>query len=241
MLTVDFERLRLTSGMTVLDVGCGQGRHSLEFLRQGCTVLALDMNVSDLLYTRYVLHAIAPEGSPSFTPEAAERCLVVQGDALRLPFPGDRFDRIICSEVLEHVRDPHQAAAELARILTPGGLLAVSVPTPFTEWAYRFGSDDYFNSPGGHVRIFTPQRLQRLLTAQGLQVLELSLAHAFHSLYWWLRCVSGLHQESHPVIRHAKKILTHVLFSPLLSRTERLFDYLCPKSMVLYARKPGTA
>ena len=239
MLTIDFDRLRVTPGMTVLDAGCGQGRHSLELLRQGCTVVGLDMEVSDLRYTRYVLHAMARECPEASRPEASERFMVLQGDALRLPFTAAGFDRIICSEVLEHVRDPALAAAELTRVLKPGGLLAVSVPTPFTEWAYRFGSDEYFNSPGGHVRIFTPRRLQRLLAAQGLQVVELSQAHAFHSLYWWIRCVAGLHNEAHVFIRHGKKILTHVLFSSQLTRTERVFDYLFPKSMVMYARKSG--
>jgi hypothetical protein len=40
--------------------------------------------------------------------------------------------------------------------------------------------------------------------------------------------------------RHGKKILTHVLFSPQLTQTEKLFDYVFPKSMVLYAEKSRT-
>jgi SAM-dependent methyltransferase len=230
MLTVDFDRLRVTPGMTVLDAGCGQGRHSLELLRRGCPVLAMDLHLPDLRYTRYLLTDMRRQGEEN-------DFAVLQGNALRLPFHTACFDRVICSEVLEHVHDPVQAAAELARVLKPGGLLAVSVPTPFTEWVYRFASDDYFNSPGGHVRIFTPRRLQRLLAAQGLRILDLGLAHAFHSLYWWLRCVVGLQNEAHFLTRHCQKLLTHVLFSPQLTQTERLFDYVFPKSMVLYAEK----
>ena len=55
MLTVDFERLALRPGMTVLDEGCGQGRHSLELLRRGCHALALDLNLAELKYTRFLL------------------------------------------------------------------------------------------------------------------------------------------------------------------------------------------
>jgi SAM-dependent methyltransferase len=238
MLTVDLDRLRVTAGMTVLDVGCGRGRHSLALLQRGCSVLAMDVNLSDLRYTRYLLTATTPDASHQAPGAISPWYVVVQGDALRLPFPTACFDRIICSEVLEHVADPGQTTAELARVLKPGGFLAVSVPTPFTEWAYRFGSDDYFNSPGGHIRIFTPRRLQRLLAGQGLRTLDLGLAHAFHSLYWWMRCVVGLHDESHFLIRHGKKLLTHVMFSSQLTHTERLFDYVFPKSMVLYAHKP---
>jgi SAM-dependent methyltransferase len=230
MLTVDCDRLALRPGMTVLDAGCGQGRHSVELLRRGCRILALDLERADLRYTRYLLadQSRRRAGAP---PHA-----VLVGDAGRLPFADAAFDRVLCSEVLEHVPAPVRAAGELARVLKPDGLLAVSVPTPVTEWLYRCSSDDYFNSPGGHVRIFTVGRLRALLAAQGLEVVDLHFEHALHSLYWWARCVFGLHAEGHPVIRHGRKVLTHVLFSPALQRAERWGNWLLPKSMVVYAR-----
>lgn len=269
MLTIDFSRLDLRPGMTVLDAGCGQGRHSLELLRKGCRALAVDLNPADLRYTRYLLTAMThaspmadalPKGNaaghPSPVGEAEDAGdargaaqentppagaggshAVLQANALHLPFSGAAFDRVLCSEVLEHVGNPVQAAAELARVLKPAGLLAVSVPTPVTEWMYRLSSDDYFNTPGGHVRIFTLPRLRALLDGQGLMVSDVHFEHSFHSLYWWVRCVFGLHAEGHPAIRHCKKVLTHTLFSPPLARAERWGNWLLPKSMVVYARK----
>jgi len=162
---------------------------------------------------------------------------VLRADAERLPFADASFDRVLCSEVLEHVPAPERAAAELARVLKPAGLLAVSVPTPATEWLFRFGSDDYFNSPGGHVRIFTFPRLRRLLAGQGLEVVDLHFEHALHSFYWWVRCVFGLHAEGHFAIRHFKKVLTHALFSPQLQQAEHALNWVLPKSMVVYARR----
>ena len=50
----------------------------------------------------------------------------VRGDALRLPFPDGAFDKVICAEVLEHLDDDSAAMAELARVLRPGGMLAVT-------------------------------------------------------------------------------------------------------------------
>ena len=268
MLTVDFERLALRPGMTVLDAGCGQGRHSLELLRRGCHALALDLNLAELKYTRFLLDSLlggeappGPQGGETSTragatdsagateapeapdnPDASEAqppppYLVLRGNAQTLPFRAASFDRVLCSEVLEHVDDPRRAAAELARVLKPGGMLAASVPTPATEWLYRFSSDDYFNTPGGHVRIFSMGGLRKLLSSQGLEVIDLHFEHAFHSLYWWVRCVFGLHAENHPAIRHCKKILTHVMFSPALERAERWGNWVFPKSMVLYARR----
>ncbi|MCZ6474269.1 MAG: class I SAM-dependent methyltransferase [SAR324 cluster bacterium] len=242
MLTVDFERLRLQAGMTALDAGCGQGRHSLELLRRGCPAVAMDLNPADLAHTRYVVAALVRElreagGAPPLDAGRKLGFLAMRGDTLNLPFASGRFDRVICSEVLEHVADPARAARELARVLKPGGVIAVSVPTPITEWVYRYSSDDYFRTPGGHVRIFAPRDLAALLADQGLRVIDVNFEHAFHSIYWWARCVFGLHNEAHPVIRHCKKILTYTMFSPRLARAERFFNHIVPKSMVLYASK----
>ena len=243
MLTVDFRRFPLDEGMVALDAGCGQGRHSLELLRRRCPVIALDVNGDDLRHTRFLLTGLAresaaAEGSTGTRPAGRQGgFLTLRGNTLALPFRAARVDRIICSEVLEHVTDPAQAVSELGRVLKPGGLLAVSVPTPFTERAYRFASDDYFNTPGGHVRIFTPRRLVRLMARAGLEVRDIHFEHAFHSLYWWCRAVFVLHDEGHPAIRHFRKVLTYVLFSPSLSRAERLFNRLLPKAMVLYFGK----
>jgi ubiquinone/menaquinone biosynthesis C-methylase UbiE len=241
MLTIDPGRLALQAGLRVLDAGCGQGRHSLELLRRGCQAVAVDLNLADLRYTRYLLADLtrgqAQGSSASSGHSVPPAFLVLRGDAGRLPFPDASFDRVLCSEVLEHVESPERAAAELVRVLKPRGLLAVSVPTPVSEWIMRYSSDDYFNSPGGHVRIFTFPAVRRLLAGQGLDVVDLHFEHAFHSLYWWVRCVFGLHAEDHPAIHHFRKVLTHALFSPALTRAERWSNWVLPKSMVVYAAK----
>ena len=264
MLTVDFERLGVGPGMDVLDAGCGEGRHALEILRRGARPVAMDLNRRDLAHTRFLLAGIARERAPETAAlvesresrESAESAepvepaesgaedlapaepLALQGNAQNLPFASGCFDRVICSEVLEHVRDPFRAAKELVRVLKPGGVLAVSVPTPMTEWAFRFASDDYFNTPGGHVRVFTPSRLVQLMGRVGVSVADIHFAHAFHSLYWWVRGVAGVHDERHPAIRHVRRTLTYTLFSPVLNRAERMLDWVVPKGMVFYFVKP---
>lgn len=50
----------------------------------------------------------------------------VVGDAHALPFDDDSFDTIICMEVLEHLHTPHQAIAEMQRVLKQGGMLILS-------------------------------------------------------------------------------------------------------------------
>ena len=58
MLTVDFDRLDLRPGMTVLDLGCGEGRHAFEAYRRGASVVALDWGISEVGTTKRWLGAI---------------------------------------------------------------------------------------------------------------------------------------------------------------------------------------
>lgn len=234
MLTVDFKKLQVEPGMKALDAGCGLGRHTLEFHRQGLTAIGMDLSLSDLRHTLFLLASLQPKPEdPPF--------MTLKGDALNLPFADEQFDRIICSEVLEHVTDPAHATIELVRVLKPGGIIAVSVPTPSTEWAFWFANDDYFNTPGGHVRIFSTQAIVRLLTDHGLEMTNIHFEHGFHTIYWWIRCVFGLHDENHFAIRSFQKILTYAMFSRPLALGEKLSNYIFPKSMVLYAvKKPSS-
>src|SRR5262245_32294191 len=54
--------------------------------------------------------------------------VIVQGDAIELPFPSDMFERVYCSEVLEHLPDPIAALDEIRRVLKRGGIAVLSVP-----------------------------------------------------------------------------------------------------------------
>ena len=58
----------------------------------------------------------------------------------RLPFPDGHFDTVLCTQVLEHVEDLERAAAEIARVLRPGGHALVTVPFlyPTHEAPYDF-------------------------------------------------------------------------------------------------------
>jgi ubiquinone/menaquinone biosynthesis C-methylase UbiE len=51
-----------------------------------------------------------------------------KGNAQSLPFATASFDKVICSEVLEHLQDPDIALKEIARVLKPGGRALISIP-----------------------------------------------------------------------------------------------------------------
>lgn len=61
----------------------------------------------------------------------------VVGDIHAIPLADDSIDAIICSSVLEHVRDPLKAMAELLRILKPGGKIFFFVPSIYPYHARK--------------------------------------------------------------------------------------------------------
>jgi SAM-dependent methyltransferase len=139
--------------------------------------------------------------------------------------------------LLKAVEDDRQGVAELARILTAGGKIAITVPTLLTEHVYDRLSPEYFRTPGGHVRKVVPRRLARSMEENGLRVYAVGFAHAFHFPYWMLRCIFGLHREEATIPSLYRRILYYCLFSKPLRLMEKLCDYFFPKSIILYAQK----
>lgn len=241
MLTVDYERLGLRPGDRLLDLGCGGGRHAFEAYRRGAHVVALDYDFDELPEVVGLIDAMgaAGEGSRESTGDA------VNGDACNLAFADESFDRIIASEVFEHVPDDAAAFAELARVLRPGGVMAVTVPAWFPEkicWAL---SEEY-HAPfveGGHVRIYDEATLRQRMSQAGLEPLGSHRVHALHSPYWWLRCAVGPTNDSNPLVRAYHQVLVWDLSgTPVISEitrsTEHLLNPVLGKSLVVYAAKP---
>ncbi len=231
LLTVDLERLEVGPGDLVLDAGCGEGRHCFGCLERGARVVGLDLDGSALRAA-----ARPRRGRAAELDSLGE---MIRGDTFRLPFADECFDRIICSEVMEHVHDYRAAALELARVIRPAGRVAVTIPTATSERLYLHLGDEYFESPGGHIRIFKPRELARGLAAAGLQTVGVGFAHALHTAYWALRSVMHLPDADHSrTVRGYRKLLIHATGSRLMNLLEqRLLNFICPKSLILYAEK----
>ena len=121
LLTVDLERLRLRPGEKLLDAGCGEGRHCFGALERGARVVGLDLDLPSLEAAAKPLRNRAAELGSFGT--------MLQGNTFHLPFRDESFDKVICSEVMEHVHDYPAAARELARVTKPDGMVAVTIPT----------------------------------------------------------------------------------------------------------------
>lgn len=107
-------RAHLPGDERILEAGCGQGRWVFHLRRLGFDVTGLDLAQSDLERAR--------RHDPSVP--------VVRGDVLRTAFADARFGAVISLGVVEHFEEGPQAAlAEVRRLLRPGGVFLVTVPT----------------------------------------------------------------------------------------------------------------
>jgi SAM-dependent methyltransferase len=244
MLTVRFDALGVREGDLLLDLGAGAGRHAFESYRRGARVVAFDYSAAELKDVGGLFAAMAEAGEAGTTPGSL--AVTANGDALRLPFRDDTFDRIIASEVLEHVTDDQVALHEMFRVLKPGGTVAATVPSWLPEQVCWALSEEY-HAPfveGGHVRIYTEPKLRARMRTAGLRPGAAHHAHALHSAYWWLKCAVGPTNDQHPLVKAYLKVLVWDIaqtqpMGTVTRLTEKLLNPVLGKSLVVYARKPG--
>ncbi len=162
--------LELADAHTILDCGCGQGVY-VQLLRALCpaTVVGVDRDIQRL--------------------REAQPQPVLLADLAALPFEAATFDRILFSEVLEHIYADDEALHTLYRLLSPGGILAISVPCahypfwwdPISRIRAVLGMPPLRAHPwiatiwSNHVRLYTPAQLSELLVGAGFVVEEIEL------------------------------------------------------------------
>lgn len=234
MLTVDYELLGIKDGERVLDIGCGEGRHSWQACKQShCLVCALDIEQVNLKKAHHVLWLLDKQE------ESKGKWVLVRGDIISLPFEDGSFDKIVCSEVLEHIPDDKQGIKEMVRVLKDDGTLVISVPSYLQESICWRLSTDYHENPGGHVRIYKASELVSKLRHYNLDIFSVRHKHALHSFYWISRCLFGVNNEKALIPSLYHKFLVWDINTK--SRPIRMLDTLLnsffSKSVVLYARK----
>lgn len=166
-------------GERVLDAGCGLGfyLHLLERLSQA-EVWGVELDGKRLAAAR--------------ADNYARRARLLLGDVTRLPLADAGFDRLIISEVLEHVEDDRGALAEVVRVLRPGGVCAVTVPNaaypflwdPINYLRERLGLGHFESEPWSgiwtdHRRLYTKAQIVALAEDAGLAVTDVALATRF--------------------------------------------------------------
>lgn len=160
-------RLRCVARMTaaapgdrILEVGCGGG-HVLRLFPES-DLVGVDVSQHMLDKARRNLRGY--------------RVQLLKGELRHLHLPVASFDRIICTEVLEHVDDPEELLDQMARLLRPDGRIVITLPNDHLVNRLRkivnglgffkrvlvgrisWGADQY------HVHIWRPEEMRALIS-----------------------------------------------------------------------------
>ena len=233
--TVDMGLLDVREDHSVLDVGCGDGYLLRKAARRASLALGVDLDERRLRASRDGLsYSCRIDRSP---------IELAVADGQRLPFADASFDRIICTETLEHVADAQLTLRELARVLRPGGRLAVSVPHFLCEAILYRLTRGYLEFPGGHRRIFTPRTLAQALTRAGLQPYTGYPRDSLEALYWILLSLLSRPPRRFDgvlaVLERWQGRTRSEPYSRFYHAADQLGNRLLPKSVVAYALKPA--
>ena len=146
--------LSLTAGDHVLDVACGPGNFTREFARAADPGIVVGLDASRTMLARAVVETEAPNVA------------YVRGNAEALPFADRSFDAVCCFAALYLIERPMQAIEEIARVLAPGGRMALlascnrgPLPVALTRPPVRLATG---------VRLFDSRELARALARHGL-------------------------------------------------------------------------
>lgn len=160
------QMLELRATDRVLDVGSGDGFWTACFSSHCAHITGLEPGEHALEYARTLYQRPNVE--------------YVRGNAESLPYPSSTFDKVVSVSCLEHFNDPQQGLREMARVLKPGGRLAISVdsllpensPAAFREWHKRRHFVTHY---------FTCEELLSMMKTVGLRCEPERTQHLFRS------------------------------------------------------------
>ena len=127
------ELLNPSKGELILDVGCGNARDVIVFANNGAKTVGVDFS-----------SGMIKEGKKDINKIGLKNIDLIIGSGTNLPFKEGIFDKISCSEAIEHIPNYVDAIAEMNRVLKVGGKLVITTP----NWHSLYGlSRKLFTKP----------------------------------------------------------------------------------------------
>ena len=193
------ELLGLTKSDEFLDVGCGEGYYTVALARVAHRTTAADVSSSVLRLMGRLSDC---------DPDRVQRVVT---DVERLPFAGGRFDKALCSHMLEHVLDDRAVVAEIHRVMKPGGVAVFAIPLKYTAQycllraiegvaraVLKPGKKPYPVSPAGeldvrlvgvqaHIRHYSAPVFRKMLEESGFRVTDVKGVWFHDPRNWFVR------------------------------------------------------
>lgn len=158
------------AGKSVLNVGCLEPIDEMHFARHVERWTAVDVHPDVIGMAETIARREMP-------PDQYRKLVFRVEDATRLTFADATFDVAVSYSTIEHIPGAEarrKAFAEMARVVRPGGHIAVTVPNRYSTFLpahlrNRRGSSDY-----GYCHLYAPRELKRDLRACGLEIVRFS-------------------------------------------------------------------
>lgn len=151
--------LKFMRGNKVLDIGCGAGTLDLFLADRGISVLGIDISNKAV--------RTAEENAKFLDLQKLAKFRVLD---FPKDLPNGKFDFIICSEVLEHLKDDGLAVKQIKNLLKDKGRVLVTTPSTNSVWnKLRFTKRH--DETAGHVRRYTHGELEKLFVNEKLKVI----------------------------------------------------------------------
>lgn len=196
----------------VLDVGCGDGALS------GLIASALKASIFGLDTTPASITLARQEFSKrGLTGEFREI------DGYQYPYDDATFFAVVCSDVIEHVRQPEAMLAEMWRVLVPGGILVVTTPIRYTEAPLD----------PMHVQEWFPEEFRKLCTrVLGVRI-DLRLSHPV--------ALAELYASPAPIMGRLTRLSLNILSKLGTDVFMRTVGFRAFSTQTMVARKPIAA
>lgn len=226
-------------GDRVADIGCGPG-----WAGPHCANLGAEVALVDVLEN-------SVRALESKLADHRERVRGYVADGAALPFENSSFNRVVCTEVLEHVPDPQAVMRELFRIAEPGALVLLSAPHPASEKLMAAVAPPSYFRPPNHIRTIAPDELKALATDVGLELCSYGVNGFFWSVGLAALCAIRASERGPEAdlditppypdfLSRWARVWQDMLDQPALAPARAALNEALPRTQVLLARKPMT-
>ncbi len=201
----------IDKGARLVDIACGNSAYPKALSRIcGTTFIGIDLSRTALHESKRLLRGACPEHLEILRyaqndrkrrarndKEGENLCSgLIQGEASQLPLAASKFDIVLSTHTLEHLRRDKQTLEEFARILKKGGYLRLEVPNSKKQMSPLFRRLERRLDKLGHLREYHPSDLTKLLSQCHFSVCQIYYSDFF--LFWFL---SSIEEYLRPVVR----------------------------------------
>lgn len=218
----------IASTDVVVDVGCGDGGAIKFCANQGADIIFVDINEEKVKNIEAQL-----KGSTS------GKLTGIVGIGEQIDLASGTADKVICTEVLEHVDDPQELMSEMVRIGKPGAVYLLTVPHEAGEMVMKdTAPPQYFEKPN-HIRILSESDFRNLVESAGLEIERYEAFGAFWTIFFSIFWPTGSDfAKPHPALVNWSKTWNAVLQHEKGSLIKAALEQAIPNKQFILARKP---